>query len=169
MERGRITLILGGTSSGKSARALTLLAEAPGPHLFVATGRGLDADMRRRILAHKRSRPAGVEVLEVLADLPQALRKATNGYGSVLVDSLDFWLFSRLEHEGGASEELASQLADWTGPDLFVVSCETGLGPVAREAATRRFVAALGELNQRVAALADRVELVAAGQPLRLK
>ena len=166
-----ITLVLGGASSGKSARALGLLSLAPQPGLLVATGRGLDQDFRERVLDHKRARPADLAVREVLTDLPQVLMQATTMFRSILVDSLDFWLFSCLE--AGSAQEMTSALIEtltgWTGPDLLLVSCETGLGPTAPDAAARRFVKALGELNQRVGALAARVELVAAGQALRLK
>lgn len=166
-----ITLILGGASSGKSARSLELLLQADEPRLLIATGRGLDQDFRERVLEHKRARPADLAVREVLTDLPQALMQATTGFRSILVDSLDFWLFSCLE--AGLAEErttdLIETLTGWTGPELFLVSCETGLGPAARDAATRAFVTALGELNQQVGGLASRVELVAAGQALRLK
>ncbi len=166
-----ITLILGGTSSGKSARGLDLLSQADEPRLLVATGRGLDQDFRQRILDHKRSRPASLALREVLTDLPQALGQATLAFRSILVDSLDFWLFSCISE--GLEQEMAAALIDtltgWTGPELILVSCETGLGPAAPDADTRRFVKTLGELNQRVGSVASRVELVAAGQALRLK
>ena len=168
---GAVTLILGGTSSGKTARGLALLGEAPEPRLLVATGRGLDQEFRDRVLDHKRSRPAGLAVREVLTDLPQALMQATTGFRSILADSLDFWLFSC--REDGIGQEMADGLIEtltgWTGPELILVSCETGLGPAAPDAATRGYIKALGELNQRVAAAASRVELVVAGQALRLK
>ena len=170
-EVNNIALILGGTSSGKSARGMELLLAAPGPRLMVATGRPTDQDFRQRILDHKRSRPADLALCEVGADLLPTLRQATLRHGSILVDSLDFWLFSSLEaglaREGTA--ELCTALEQWSGPELILVSSETGLGPIAADQETRRFIKALGELNQKVAALARTVELVSAGLALRLK
>ncbi|MEM0923031.1 MAG: bifunctional adenosylcobinamide kinase/adenosylcobinamide-phosphate guanylyltransferase, partial [Pseudomonadota bacterium] len=49
----RVTFILGGARSGKSARALSL---APPPHIFIATGEALDDEMADRIAHHKAER-----------------------------------------------------------------------------------------------------------------
>jgi len=50
-----------------------------------------------------------------------------------------------------------------------VVSEEVGGGIVPPDPLARRYVDLAGALNQRVAALCDRVVLVAAGLPLELK
>ena len=49
------------------------------------------------------------------------------------------------------------------------MSNEVGYGIVPDNALARRFRDVAGILNQRVAAVVDRVDLVAAGLPLRLK
>ncbi|CPU55993.1 Putative cobinamide kinase/cobinamide phosphate guanylyltransferase CobU [Mycobacteroides abscessus] len=51
----------------------------------------------------------------------------------------------------------------------MIVSPEVGLTVVPATAAGRLFADALGALNQAVAARADRVLLVVAGQPLTIK
>jgi adenosylcobinamide kinase/adenosylcobinamide-phosphate guanylyltransferase len=52
---------------------------------------------------------------------------------------------------------------------ILLVSNEVGWGIVPENALARRFRDEQGRLNQRVAELADRVTLVAAGLPLPLK
>lgn len=166
-----ITLVLGGNKSGKSAFALDLLAKAPGPPLFVATGKAMDMDFRRQILDHKQDRGPALPVVESGPGLPAALGSITKGYGSVLIDSLDFWLFSCIPNESDDQdiELLLDVLQDWNGPDLILVSCEIGLGPLPAGREARFFVRRLGRLNQAVARFADQVFLICAGLPLTLK
>ena len=165
-----IALVLGGQKSGKSAYALGLLEAAEGPRALVATGRARDLDFRAQILRHRKERNPEIDVLESGPDLLRTLRNATPMYRALLVDSLDFWLFA---HDGtnGPDEvgTLLEALCCWEAGTLILVSSETGLGPLAADAATRRFVRRLGGLNQSLAAAAHEVHLVAAGLPLRLK
>lgn len=169
-----IRLLLGGTKSGKSALGDRLLAAGPTPHRVVATGRALDFAFRRRIEAHKRARPATVAIIDSGPGAMGVLvREAALG-GTVLFDSLDFWLFAcQGELDAGAClEALGRGLAPYAGdaqPELIVVSTEIGLGPLPADAATRRFADDLGRLNQAAAALAGDVRLVVAGLTMLLK
>ena len=167
-----IQLVLGGVRSGKSALGERLLAEGPAPRRVVVTGKALDVAFRERILAHKRARDPRLAVIEAGAEAMDVLaREAAHG-GTVLLDSLDFWLFACHGDDADRSARLARGLAPYAAPDgprLVVVSSETGLGPIAADPATRRFVDALGALNQAVAAAAHDVRLVAAGLSIQLK
>ena len=53
--------------------------------------------------------------------------------------------------------------------EILLVSNEVGWGVVPMHPVSRLFADEQGRLNQRVAAVCERVTLVAAGQPLRLK
>jgi adenosylcobinamide kinase / adenosylcobinamide-phosphate guanylyltransferase len=167
-----IRLVLGGERSGKSDFALRTFLADPGPHVVLATGQPEDFDFRRRIMAHRRERPTEIPVREAGADLAEQLATVVAGAGAVLVDSLDFWLFSVLGENGEGSEAsrmLVEALGKAGSCRVTLVSCEVGLGPVAADAATRAFVRELGGVNQAVAAAGDEVFLVTAGLPLRLK
>ena len=52
---------------------------------------------------------------------------------------------------------------------LVLVSPEVGLTVHGTTASARRFTDELGTLNQRLAALCERVVLIVAGQPLTIK
>ncbi|MGE4537154.1 MAG: bifunctional adenosylcobinamide kinase/adenosylcobinamide-phosphate guanylyltransferase [Desulfovibrio sp.] len=169
-----IRLLLGGVKSGKSALGDRLLLAAAPPHRVVATGRALDFDFRERIAAHKKARPASVAVIEAADGAMDVLAREAARGGAVLLDSLDFWLFAC--HDITVMQPLHAALslgmtpyADPAGPELIVVSTETGLGGIAADAATRRFADALGTLNQTVAAMAADVRLIVAGCAITLK
>jgi adenosyl cobinamide kinase/adenosyl cobinamide phosphate guanylyltransferase len=163
-----ITLVLGGTRSGKSEVAETLVAGAPGPVTYVATGQVTDADMADRIAAHRRRRPAGWATVEAGTDLPAALAPLE---GHVLVDSLGTWVAGHHDLAPDAAAlcaALRSRAAGGSG-DTVVVSEEVGLGVHPPTEVGRRFADTLGELNRAVADQADRVLLVVAGRVLPLE
>lgn len=166
-----ITLILGGEKSGKSALALNLLQQSRAPHFFVGTALAQDLEMRRRVNAHRKSRPAHIPAREADADLAGVLREESSRSGAILVDSLDFWLFScqRQSQEKARKADLLALLDGGFPADLILVSLEAGLGPIQATPQARAFVRSLGLLNQELAALAQNVFLVVAGHPLRLK
>lgn len=166
-----IALILGGEKSGKSDFALEQLLAAPEPRLFVATGKALDPAFRAQIGRHRQERPTDIPVAEAGADLAGVLSAARSRYACVLVDALDFWLFTCHQSPDPDTHihALLACLDSWGKSDIFLVSAEIGLGPVAAMSETRAFVRALGELNRAVARRAHKAWLVAAGLPLQLK
>ncbi|MEO1458981.1 MAG: bifunctional adenosylcobinamide kinase/adenosylcobinamide-phosphate guanylyltransferase [Pseudomonadota bacterium] len=166
----RVSLILGGARSGKSARALALAEAAPGPKRFVATAEAFDDEMRARIARHKTERGPEWGLLEV----PLALAPAIAGARTrevLLIDCLTLWLSNLLHHERDPEAETDALLDALAGSDarILLVSNEVGMGLVPMNALGRAFRDAQGRLNQRVAGAAGHVEFVAAGLPLLLK
>lgn len=170
-------LVLGGIRSGKSHWAETDIA-AGGPRCgvrYVATGRtgSDDADWCRRVEAHRRRRPAHWSTVET-ADVASALRADTRT--ATLVDDIGGWLTAAMDRRGawtGGSvradvDELCTAVTGFDGK-LSLVSPEVGLTVVPATAGGRLFADELGTLNQRLAALCDRVVLVVAGQALVVK
>lgn len=168
-------LVLGGERSGKSAYALRVFAEMPGPKALVATGLALDASMRERIERHRRERTADVALIEAPDDLVRTL--AGSGHASLLVEGLDFWLYRRLCEPGpdGPPETAVPALVQAArdvvgrGGRLVLVSLEAGLGPLAMDGIGRRFVREMGGLNQALAGAADAVDWVVAGISVAVK
>jgi adenosyl cobinamide kinase/adenosyl cobinamide phosphate guanylyltransferase len=158
-----ITLVLGGTRSGKSELAERIAASWQRPVTYVATGRVTDDDMAGRIARHQRRRPGDWATVEAGADLPAVLVSVE---GPALVDSLGTWVagFPDLRPDvPGLGAALAKRTAD-----TVVVSEEVGLGVHPVTELGRRFADALGELNRAVADVADEVLLVVAGRVLPL-
>lgn len=166
-----ITFVIGGNKSGKSDYAMGLLEGAPGPALFLATGKAKDLSFRDQIAAHRERRDPALPVVEVGWDLPRALLEARREYRTVLVDSLDFWLYVCTQE--CRDQELVQAFLDalmhCKDNRIILVSCEIGFAPLPASSEARTFLKKLGRLNQAVAALSDEAFLVAAGLPLALK
>jgi adenosylcobinamide kinase/adenosylcobinamide-phosphate guanylyltransferase len=166
-----VILITGGTRSGKSRRAETRARAVPGRPVYIATAEALDAEMAERIAAHRARRGGGDWIeREVPLDLVQALIE-TDGGGARLVDCLTLWLSNLLHSQRDWPQEvaqLAQALARQRRPVVMVTN-EVGAGIVPDNALARAFRDAAGQMNQTIAGLADEVEFVVAGLPMKLK
>ncbi|MEQ8480451.1 MAG: bifunctional adenosylcobinamide kinase/adenosylcobinamide-phosphate guanylyltransferase [Hoeflea sp.] len=167
----KVTLVLGGARSGKSAFAEDLVERASASRLYLATGQAWDEEMRTRISAHKDRRGKGWETVEAPLELTATLVSGARPDRPVLVDCLSLWVTNLMlgEHDiEAAFGELAQALPDLEGPVVFV-SNEVGLGIVPDNAMARAFRDHAGRLHQQIARLADEVHFVAAGLPLKMK
>jgi adenosylcobinamide kinase/adenosylcobinamide-phosphate guanylyltransferase len=166
----KITLVTGGARSGKSRYGESLIAALPPPWIYIATAEAGDAEMAARIAEHQKRRPIGWTIIEAPHELA-AVFSRIDAAAPVLVDCLTFWLSNCLLADADLekeAEQLAGMLARHAGPVVLVTN-EVGSGIVPDNALARRFRDAQGRLNQRMAALADRVVLVVAGMPLVVK
>ncbi len=167
------TLVTGGVKSGKSRRALEIVrSEFSGNVAFVATAEVFDDELRERVERHRRERKetfADVEfrTIEEPVELGDAIREAGT---AAVVDCLPLWINNLMHY--GREADFASILGDFIEHlplDCVIVTNETGLGNIPFDEATRRYNRLLAEANVAVAAAADRVELMVAGLPLRVK
>ncbi|WP_180683441.1 bifunctional adenosylcobinamide kinase/adenosylcobinamide-phosphate guanylyltransferase [Tepidicella baoligensis] len=185
VEAPRCEFILGGQKSGKSrlaeARARDWLsAHALHRAVLLATGWPGDDEMRERIQRHRRERAArvpGLVTVEEPRALADALRRESTPSTMVVVDCLTMWLTQAVMPPPGVPavddvpavcEDLCRVLTELPGP-VVLVGNEIGLGVIPLGAEVRRFVDALGWLNQQVARMAQRVTLMVAGCPLVIK
>lgn len=163
--------VLGGARSGKSRFAQARAEALPGTHIYIATAQAWDDEMTDRIAHHRADRGPMWETVEAPLTLCEAIA-ARSGRGQVvLVDCLTLWATNLMLGEQDAdraSDDLCEAIRAFTG-DIILVSNEVGLGIVPDNALARRFRDVAGRLNQRVAAVADEVQFIAAGLPLRLK
>ncbi|MGI9407768.1 MAG: bifunctional adenosylcobinamide kinase/adenosylcobinamide-phosphate guanylyltransferase [Hyphomicrobiaceae bacterium] len=166
-----LTLVLGGARSGKSAFVEKLVAESGLNKIYIATGEARDDEMKDRIAMHRARRGSDWTTVEAPLDLADAIVAHASAAAIVLVDCLTLWISNLLMAERDldtAFDDLAGRMGDIAGP-VVLVSNEVGLGIVPENALARRFRDAQGQLNQRMAALADEVYFLAAGLPTTLK
>jgi adenosylcobinamide kinase/adenosylcobinamide-phosphate guanylyltransferase len=167
-------LVLGGVRSGKS-RYAEQQARASGlqvVYIATAIAEG-DSELEERIRKHRSYRPAEWTTVEEPVALGTALWAHAAAQSCLLVECLTLWL-AHLLTSAPADRldcERASLLRAVAGIPgrMILVSNETGLGIMPTGALSRRFLDAAGELHQSLAAACDRVTLIVAGLPQRLK
>ncbi|QUJ70200.1 bifunctional adenosylcobinamide kinase/adenosylcobinamide-phosphate guanylyltransferase (plasmid) [Photobacterium sp. GJ3] len=174
-----IRLILGGARSGKSSYAEKLAhgLSTPAHTLhYVATATAFDEEMQARILHHQQQRGTVWVEHECPLELA-ALLKSFRADDIVLIECLTLWL-NNLIFELGTTcshDQLTARIAELAATasqcpaQLIFVSNEVGLGVVPMGEVSRTFVDHAGRMNQKIAAIANEVTLIAAGLPLQLK
>ena len=172
--QGSVTLVLGGARSGKS-RYAQQLAEQSRHVLFVATAQASDEEMRLKIERHRKDRPKEWRTIEEALDLPKVLAENAVGTDVILIDCLTIFAANLLEVEREHNDRIEVRVEAFCEAlrtaqcNVVLVSNEVGSGVVPEYAVGCRFRDLLGEINQKVARVADDVVLMVAGLPLALK
>ena len=167
----KLSLVLGGARSGKSAFAERLVLGSGARPVYLATAQAFDDEMQDRIAAHKKLREGQgwVTIEETVALADEVLQRAADEV--VLLDCATLWLSNVMlaEHDVAQATARLLDALRQCAARVVVVSNEVGLGIVPDNALARRFRDAQGILNQAIAAEAGLVVAVMAGLPLALK
>lgn len=165
-------LVLGGARSGKSRFAEELALAGDKQLVYIATAQGLDGEMQQRISHHQNQRDIRWQTIEEPLALASSLQQYSAENTCILVDCLTLWLTNiLLAGEEIFQREYATFLAalPQLAGDIILVSNEVGMGIVAADPLSRRFVDEAGRLHQILAKTCHNVTLVVAGLPLTLK
>ncbi len=174
-----LLLVTGGVRSGKSRWARDeALARGGEEVTVIATAEAVDDEMRGRIEAHRRDRPAGWHTIETPARAGEAVLAAVTN--TVLLDCVTVLTGMAIGRSGATAEAAAldAMAAEVDGildaraaraGVLIVVTNEVGWSVHPPTALGRWYQDGLGIANQRLAAAADRVVLMVSGLELRLK
>jgi histidinol-phosphate/aromatic aminotransferase/cobyric acid decarboxylase-like protein/adenosyl cobinamide kinase/adenosyl cobinamide phosphate guanylyltransferase len=164
-----LTLVIGGTRSGKSAHAERLAHASGLPVRYVATADAADPAMAQRISAHVARRPSDWTTVEAGPRLADALADAAGT--CVLIDGLGVWIAGAM-HAGdevlAQIDELLRVIDATPRAQAIVVAEQAGEGVLPADGISRAWLDALGDATQRLAAGAGKVELVVAGRALSL-
>lgn len=157
---------MGGTRSGKSKFAEEMLKDQAIPVTYVATATQVDANMAKRIQLHQQRRSSqGWKTIEFQKG--QDLAHIVSIDSPILLDSIGTWLASFDNFEVDI-DPLCEVLANREFISV-VVSEEVGLSVHPVSSSGRQFIDVLGQTNQRLAQVAEKVFLVIAGQALVIK
>ena len=168
-----LTLVLGGSASGKSEFAEGLVLKAALPRYYLATMQVWDAECAARVEKHRKMRAKKqFETLECPLHLDTVRLPAR---GTVLLEDLGNLTANELYDPSGAGENAAKTIL--TGLDrlatqcenLIVVSNEVFSGGADYAGDTDLYLKALARVNNALAARADAVVRVVCGIPVYYK
>lgn len=168
------TVITGGSGSGKSAFAEDLiLREGMGRRIYIATMFPYDEESHQRIDRHRRMRSGkGFETVECYTGLRE-LQVPRDSH--VLLECMSNLAANEMFFSQGAGDKTVEEIcAGISGllkqtSHLCVVTNEIFSEALVYEGDTRRYQEYLGEINRRMAVMADRAAEVVYGIPLWFK
>jgi len=170
--KGKVILVLGAASCGKSEWAENLAKASQKPVTYIATAIAHPDDpaWQKKIEKHALRRPQSWSTAEVPTALSAYLTER-KGEDCLLIDSLGTWVANGLETEDQDWEEtvisLLSNLEN-ASSEVILVGEETGWGVIPAYKSGRLFRDRLGNLTRRIGEIATEVYLVTGGYALPL-
>ncbi len=174
-----ISLITGGSASGKSACAEQLAVMCGHPRYYIATMEPSGEEARRRIEKHRALREGkGFVTIECAHHLDRIVFPDTCGTAQafvVLLECVTNLVANEQFTVGGTDDEIVHRvMTGITHLSKHAAALILVTGEVFSEEAfygtdTKRYLQLLGRMNQELAALADEVVEVVYGIPVRLK
>lgn len=194
---GMITLVTGGSGSGKSAYAESLLSSCEGIRYYIATMQIYDAEGEKKVERHRKLR-AGKGFLTIESPMnvgkirfacageaeqaqyrQGAERKVqgSSGKKSALLECMsnltanEMFTKDGMKSEEEVVEKIISEIQTISKKldNLVIVTNNVFEDGVIYDAGTMEYLRALGRINAALARLADRVAEVVVGIPVELK
>jgi len=171
---GKKTLILGGARSGKSSFALKLAGKAKGRVAFIATCEPKDAEMVKRVILHKKTRPNNWKTFDAPLNPEEVIKKNGVQFDTIILDCLTLLICNYMmkDFKPPVIEKKIKNLINAivkSKANIFVVSNEVGLGIVPENKMARDFRDIAGRVNQLFAKKSDQVFFMVSGIPWRIK
>ncbi len=167
----KITFVLGGARSGKSAFAVELAKNCK-KVAYIATAQALDDEMAERIRVHKALRPKNWQVIESPLNADRVVKGLDGKTDFILFDCVTLYITNLITQ---SDTKILSEIENLcnasrkTAADIVIVSNEVGLGVVPDNELSRRFRDLAGKANQIIAKEADEVYFLTAGIAQRIK
>ncbi len=172
-------LVTGGSSSGKSAYAEQLLTEIKNENTgyYIATMKVWDEESRARVKKHRGLREGkGFSTIEQPKDILRALDQIAPG-SCVLLECMSNLVANEMfdGEEMHSAREVADKILrqtvtlDGSVDQLIVVTNNVFEDGTGYDPSTVEYLRALGDINCRLAELANQVVEVVAGIPVALK
>ncbi|MDE7201786.1 MAG: bifunctional adenosylcobinamide kinase/adenosylcobinamide-phosphate guanylyltransferase [Lachnospiraceae bacterium] len=176
-----MVLVVGGSGSGKSSYAektAVSIAQAGMKKYYIATMQVFDVEGRKKVERHRNLRNGkGFFTIEQPTRIFGVLEKMEDEDRTVLLECISNLTANEMFSEKKAMTEIQvtenvirdiKMLKDQTN-HLVVVSNNVFEDGITYDETTMEYIQEMGKINQKLAALADRVVEVVAGIPVTLK
>lgn len=182
-----VTLVIGGSGSGKSAYAEDLLQAVMDEKYYLATMQVYDDEMQKKVDIHRRNRAGkGFQTIEKPVDIGQLYGKISGK--AVLLECMsnlvanEMWNPASMDKQewlDGGNETVEKMLAEKIVSeitllgscfeDMVIVSNNIFEDGLEYDAATKSYLRVLAMVNHQLAERADRVFEVVVGIPIAMK
>ena len=175
-----ITLVTGGSGSGKSAYAEDILSSCEGTKYYIATMQIFDAEGEKKVKRHQRLRAGkGFITIESPVDAGKISFEEKEGCGkkSALLECMSNLTANEMfsSNSRKTADEVAAkvitdlkQLCEKTD-NLVIVTNNVFEDGISYDEGTMEYLKALGAINARLAAMADCVTEVVVGIAVAIK
>lgn len=171
----KITFILGGARSGKSAFAQER-AKKHTKVAYLATGIPCDGEMKERIRRHRADRPKNWLTVEEPLALDRVASHVLAGCDAAILDCVGGWVTNLILKGKCKEDAVLRKVGNFLAAarklkkfEMIIVSNEAGLGLVPPTKLGRDFRDITGRVNQLIAREADRVFFMIAGIEMKIK
>ena len=171
-----ITLITGGTRSGKSYFAVQqALTRRDNNRYFIATAVAFDDEMNERIKKHKDERADNFTTIEAPYDVSSAIESIPDNASIILIDCLTVWIGNLMYRFDADPQKITDEIniviaaLQKKQVDCICVTNEVGMGIVPENKEARFFRDIAGMVNRSIASIAGEVVICICGIPHRIK
>lgn len=174
-----ITLITGGSASGKSAFGEEFMLRLGNAHrYYLATMQVYDDEGQKKVERHRMLRAGkGFVTIEQPVDIRQAAAHMCKEDSAALLECMSNLAANEMFRDGRICTEdaVADKIVEETAllaeglTNLVIISNNIFEDGIGYDEGTMCYLRALGAVNQRLAALADEVYEVVAGIPIKCK
>ena len=160
-----LVVVTGGSGSGKSAFAEeTVLSFGEARRIYIATMQAFDEESHRRIRRHRHMRAGkGFETIERYTELDELL---------ILLECMSNLVANEMFREGGFHPEVAEKITEGVknllsqAKHVVIVTNEIFSDGILYEEESEQYKKELGQINQKLAEVAEEVVEVVYGIPV---
>lgn len=176
-----ITVVIGGSGSGKSDYAEALLDDFSGQKYYVATMQIYDDEMRRKVERHRMRRSnKGFETIEQHKDIVEVIPVITeadrSGMKAVLIECISNLVANEMfadnvDNKTDTADKILSEIKQVAEvvDELVIVTNNVAEDGIDYDSTTLEYIRTISDVNIGLSQMADKVVEVVVGIPIIVK